>query len=166
MNIWVKLGLATAAMFGGSQLMAAVQTKTIGEKLTSTIKNTRIHKVNLSFLEIRFEILINNPSASSLDLIHPALNIYSENVLITSSPTNGKKYNIKAEAITKLDTISFKIGWQKISDLLLKKNTQGDLNISNILTNPKLVVNSLKLSANYITEVNGLPYSQTQFLNF
>jgi len=166
MNIWVKLGLATAAMFGGSQLMAAVQTKSIGEKLTSSIKNTRIHKVNLSFLEVRFEILINNPSTSNLELNHPAINVYSENTLITSSPTNGKKYNIKAEAITKLDTISFKIGWQKLSDLLLKKNTQGKLNISNILTNPKVVVNSLKLSANYTTVVNGLPYSQTQFLNF
>ncbi len=166
MNIWVKLGLATAAMFGGSQLMAAVQTKSIGEKLTSSIKNTRIHKVNLSFLEVRFEILINNPSTSNLELNHPAINVYSENTLITSSPTNGKKYNIKAEAITKLDTISFKIGWQKLSDLLLKENTQGKLNISNILTNPKVVVNSLKLSANYTTVVNGLPYSQTQFLNF
>ena len=166
MNIWIKLGLATVAMFSGSQLMAAVQTKKIGEKLTTSIKNTRVHKVNLSFLEIRFEIVINNPSASSLELIHPAINVYSENTLITSSPTSGKKYIIKAKTTTQLETISFKIGWQKLSDLLLKKNTQGKLNISNILTNPTTVVNSLKLSAKYTTEVNGLPYSQTQFLNF
>jgi len=166
MNIWTKLGLTAIAMFGGQKLMAALQAKEVGEKLTTSIKNTRVHKLNFSFLEIRFDIEINNPSTGSLEFVHPSINVFSENKLITTSPSNGKLYHIRPKSITKLDTISFKIGWQKLSDLLLKKNSNGQLNITSILSNPTAVVNALKLSVNYSTEVNGLAYSQTQFLNF
>lgn len=172
MNIWGKIGILTVALLGGSKLMAATRAKKVSDEMNIKLINPRIHKISTNPLtggvEIRTDVLLQNPTNTSLQLTQPYVQIISNGKVIASSAVNKKLLQLSPMSDMQLDTISITLDWNTLISKIasLNYNFPQNLNfiqkIGYLIKNYQTIISQLELAIRYTTYANGLFYSQTQ----
>jgi hypothetical protein len=79
----------------------------------------RIHKVNLSGIEIAATAKINNPSNVSVTIINPVVRLWdNKGGMIAESPATGKSFPIAANRQSEVGELNLALGWLTILPML------------------------------------------------
>ena len=172
MNIYAKIGLALIAFIGGSKLLSAQQALAVGNDLNVNIINPRLGKVSFSDIEVIVDVQLQNPTQGKLHITQPFVQLFSHSTKLSSTLVSNKSFTLKPLSQTTLDPFIFKLEFTTILDQLekLNYNIPKEYNFIKkaawLVSNKNYLLNQMKLSVKYTTQVNGLQYSDTQYLNF
>ena len=176
MNIWTKLGLTAAILFGSSKIFAAKSALKVGNSLKVNIKDAAINKVIANpfngGIELKIIVELHNPTDDSIVLTQPYTQLLSDDLIISSTERSNKQFKLNAFSKITLDPILFVLTWPTIIAQLSRVNAgipreySVFQKVSYLISNYKAIVAKLRLGVKYTTEVNGLYYSDIQNLNF
>ncbi|MBU0487427.1 MAG: hypothetical protein KKD31_05690 [Bacteroidetes bacterium] len=168
----MKIVLAAGAVIGGSKLLAAVKAKNVTDEMNINLVNPRIHKIDANPLtggiEIRTQVQLQNPTKGKLAITQPFVQILHKGSSIVSSSVQNKQYTVQPLSELTLDTISMKIGWMKLIELITSAEygVPKEYSLLNKVTwfiaNYKTVLAKMKLDMKYSTYANGLFYTKTE----
>lgn len=143
---WIAGGLA--AFFSIRYLSRLKRAST---HITSRIR-VKIHKVNLTGIELTAEVQIQNPNPVALKMQHPFVKILFKDKLLGSSTIENTVIEIPENSQKNFDLRIQSAGWLTLIQIL------GTKVVSDIRSGNPI---QLKLQTQIITRVNGLPYEQT-----
>jgi len=172
MNIYAKIGLALLAIVGSSKLLSAQRALSVGNDLNVKILSSRLGKVSLTDIEVIIDVQLQNPTQGKLHITQPFVQLYSENTKLASTLVSNKAFSLKPLSQLRLDPFIFKLEFTTILDQLskLNYNIPSEYNFFQraawLINNKNYLLNQMKLAVKYTTQVNGLQYSNTEFLNF
>jgi len=122
--------------------------------ITSRIR-VRIHKVNLTGIELRAMIQLQNPNPVSLNIQHPYLKVLFENKLLGSSQIENRIITVPENSQKDFELHIQSAGWLTLIQLL------GTKVVSDIRSGGSP---QLKVQTQIISRINGLPYEKTEDL--
>jgi len=172
MNIYAKIGLTILAILGGSKLLSAKRALEVGNDLNVNIINPRLGKASFNDIEVIVDVQLQNPTQGKLHIIQPFVQLFSHNTKLASTLVSNKAFTLKPLSQTTLDPFVFKLGFTTILDQLQKLNYDipSDYSLFKkvtwLIANKNQLLSQLKLSVKYTTQVNGLQYSDTEYINF
>jgi len=143
---WIAGGLA--ALFSIRYLSRLQKAST---NITSRIR-VRIHKVNLTGIELKAMVQLQNPNPVTLRLQHPFVKILHNNKLIGSSSVENAVIEIPENSQKEFDLHIQSAGWLTLIQILGTK-VASDIRLGNPI--------QLDIQTQIITRANGLPYEQT-----
>ena len=146
MFTWIAGGLAA---FFSIRYLSRLQKAS--QNITSRIR-VRIHKVNLTGIELKAQVQLQNPNPVSLRLQHPFVRILHKDKLLGSSTIENRVIEIPENSQKDFDLHIQSAGWLTLIQIL---GTEVASHIRN--GNPI----RLKIQAQIISRVNGLAYQQT-----
>lgn len=116
MNTALKIGIGAAAVFVGYRML---QLNKLAANVSVALSKIRIHKVNLSGIEIAATAKVNNPSNVSAKLVNPVVRFWdNKNNIIAESPANGKTYTIAANKQSEIGEILLPLTWSALLPLI------------------------------------------------
>ncbi|MBQ4818869.1 hypothetical protein J8M14_02285 [Aquimarina sp. MMG016] len=143
---WIVGGLAT---FFSIRYLSRLQKASTN--ITSRIR-VRIHKVNLTGIELKAMVQLQNPNPVALRLQHPFVRILHKNKLLGSSTVENAVIEIPENSQKDFDLHIQSAGWLTLIQILGTEAV-------NQIRNGKPI--QLNIQAQIITRINGLPYEQT-----
>ncbi|WP_378182010.1 hypothetical protein [Aquimarina sp. SS2-1] len=144
---WIAGGLAT---FFSIRYLSRLQKASTN--ITSRIR-VRIHKVNLTGIELKAMVQLQNPNPVALRLQHPFVKILHNNKLLGSSTVENTVIEISENSQKDFDLNIKSAGWLTLIQIL------GTRVVSDIRNGNPI---ALDIQTQIITRVNGLPYEQTE----
>ncbi|TSE02765.1 hypothetical protein [Aquimarina algiphila] len=142
---WIVGGLAT---FFSIRYLSRLQRASTN--ITSRIR-VSIHKVNLTGIELKAAVQIQNPNPVTLKLQHPFVKILFKDKLLGSSTIENSIIEIPEHSEKNFDLKIQSAGWLTLIQIL------GTKVVSDIRSGAPI---ELKIQTQIITRVNGLPYEQ------
>jgi hypothetical protein len=158
MNKVVGFGIAGMAIWGIFKLYKLNQ---MSDFITTRLVNPRIHKVDLTGITIRTEVLISNPTRNTMSITQPVVTIYSNDKQVAQTIPQNIQNQINPLSETKLSTVELKLGWMRITSLATEVITIIPNAIKAYKTNgTKGLLQELnfQLSANFSTYADGVLY--------
>ncbi len=143
---WIAGGLA--AFFSIRYLSRLQRAST---NITSRIR-VNIHKINLTGIELKAEVQLQNPNPVSLKLQHPFVKILFKDKLLGSSTIENSIIEILENSQKNFELKIQSAGWLTLIQILGTK-VVGDIRSGNPI--------QLKIQTQVTTRVNGLPYEKT-----
>ncbi len=119
--------------------------------ITSRIR-VDIHKVNLTGIELKAKVQLQNPNPITLRLQHPFVKVLHNNKVLGSSTIENKVIEIPENSQRDFDLHIQSAGWLTLIQILGAR-IANDIRSGNPI--------QLKLQAQITTQVNGLPYEKT-----
>ncbi len=113
---------------------------------------SRIHKINLTGIELKAEVRLQNPNPISLELQHPFVKILHKDKLIGSSTIENTVIEIPENSEKTFDLKIISAGWLTLIQILGTKIAR-DIRLGNPI--------QLQIQTQIISRVNGLPYEKT-----
>ncbi len=142
---WIAGGLA--AFFSIRYLSRLQRAST---NITSRIR-VRIHKINLTGIELKAEVQLQNPNPVSLKLQHPFVKILFKDKLLGSSTIENQVIEIPENSQKNFELQIQSAGWLTLIQIL------GTKVVSDIRSGAPI---QLKIQTQVTTRVNGLPYEK------
>ncbi len=142
---WIAGGLAA---FFSIRYLSRLQRAS--SNITSRIR-VRIHKINLTGIELKAEVQVQNPNPVSLQLQHPFVKVLFKDKLLGSSTIENTTIEISENSQKNFEIHIQSAGWLTLIQLL------GTKVVSDIRSGAPI---QLKIQTQMITRVNGLPYEQ------
>jgi hypothetical protein len=147
----VILGLGTAAAFYGASYL--VKLNRLSNELESVTK-VSIHKVSLSGIDLRIDVVLKNPSGGSIKVKHPFVKMIYGASTIATSQIRDVNMNIPNFSEVSLEPVMVNIGFMSLATtvpgLLKEYRNTGKLN----------------LTVKTITTINdSLPYTKTDVIS-
>ncbi len=142
---WIAGGLAA---FFSIRYLSRLQRAS--SNITSRIR-VRIHKINLTGIELKAEVQVQNPNPVSLKLQHPFVKILFKEKLLGSSTIENSIIEIPENSQKTFELKIQSAGWLTLIQILGTKMAS-DIRSGNPI--------QLKIQTQIITRVNGLPYEQ------
>lgn len=116
MHTAVKIGIGVGAFLVVNRML---QLNKLAANVTVALSKIRIHKVNLSGIEIAATAKINNPSNVSVTIINPVVRLWNnKGAMIAESPATGQSFPIAANRESEVGEISLPLPWTTILPLL------------------------------------------------
>ncbi|GAA4275959.1 hypothetical protein [Aquimarina mytili] len=142
---WIAGGLA--AFFSIRYLSRLQRAST---NITSRIR-VRIHKINLTGIELKAEVQLQNPNPISLNIQHPFVKILFKDKLLGSSTIENQVIEIPENSQKNFELQIQSAGWLTLIQIL------GTKVVSDIRSGAPI---QLKIQTQVTTRVNGLPYEK------
>ncbi|GAA4277024.1 hypothetical protein [Aquimarina mytili] len=142
---WIAGGLA--AFFSIRYLSRLQRAST---NITSRIR-VRIHKINLTGIELKAEVQLQNPNPVSLNIQHPFIKILFKDKLLGSSTVENTIIQLEENSQKNFDVNIQSAGWLTLIQIL------GTKVVSDIRSGAPI---QLKIQTQVTTRVNGLPYEK------
>lgn len=145
------LGVGTAAALYGASYM--VKLNRLSNELESVTK-VSIHKVSLSGIDLRINVVLKNPSGGSINVKHPFVKMIYGATTIATSQIRDVNMNIPKFSEVSLEPVMVNIGFMSLATtvpgLLKEYRNTGKLN----------------LTVKTITTINdNLPYTKTDVIS-
>lgn len=116
MNTLLKIGIGAGTFFVVNRML---QLNKLAANVSVTLSKVRIHKVNLSGIEIAATAKINNPSNVSVTIINPVVRLWdNKGGMIAESPATGKSFPIAASRQSEVGELNLTIGWLTLLPML------------------------------------------------
>ncbi|GAA4457073.1 hypothetical protein [Rurimicrobium arvi] len=116
----VKIGIGVGAFLIVNRML---QLNKLVANVTVALSKVRVHKVNLSGIEIAVTAKINNPSNVSVTIVNPVVRLWdSKGNMIAESPATGKSFPIAANRQSEVGEIMLPVGWTAVLPLMGVKN--------------------------------------------
>ena len=147
---WIAGGLAA---FFSIRYLSRLQKA--GKNITSHVK-VAIHKINLTGIELRAEVRLQNPNPIPLELQHPFVKILHKDKLLGSSLLEDSVIEIPQYSEKTFELRIQSAGWLTLIQIL------GARIVSDIRSGNRI---SLQIQTQMITRVNGLPYEKTDTIH-
>lgn len=120
MNTLVKIGIGVGAAVVVSRML---QLNKLAANVSVSLSKVRVHKVNLSGIEIAATSKINNPTSVSVNIVNPVVRLWdNKGWMIAESPATGKSFPIAANRQSEVGEIMLPVGWTAILPLMGIKN--------------------------------------------
>ncbi|MBS1773907.1 MAG: hypothetical protein JST82_13700 [Bacteroidetes bacterium] len=127
MHAAVKIGLGIGAVIVASRLL---QLNKLAANVSVSLSKVRIHKVNLSGIQIATTSKVNNPSNVSVTIINPVVRLWnSQGGMIAESPASNRSFPIGANSQSEVGEILLPISWNTILPLMGIKNITSIINL-------------------------------------
>lgn len=120
--------------------------------ITSRIR-VNIHKINLTGIELKAEVQLQNPNPISLKLQQPFIKILFNDKLLGSSVIENVVIELPENSQRNFDLRIQSAGWLTLIQIL------GTKIVSDIRSGTKV---QLKIQTQIMTQVNGLPYEKIE----
>lgn len=116
MNTLLKIGIGAGAFYVVNRML---QLNKLAANVSVALSKVRIHKVNLSGIEIAATAKINNPSNVSVTIINPVVRLWdNKGGMIAESPATGKSFPIAANRQSEVGELNLALGWLTILPML------------------------------------------------
>lgn len=120
MHTAVKIGLGVGALVLASRLL---QLNKLAANVSVSLSKVRIHKVNLSGIEIATTAKVNNPSDVSVTIINPVVRLWNnKGGMIAESPSVNRSFPIAANRQSEVGEILLPLSWNTVLPLMGIKN--------------------------------------------
>lgn len=127
MNLALKIGIGAGAFYLVNRLL---QLNKLAANVSVTLAKVRVHKVNLSGVEIAATAKINNPSNVSVTIVNPVVRLWdNKGGMIAESPATGKSFPIAANRQSEVGELSLPLSWTTILPLLGIKDITSIINL-------------------------------------
>jgi len=164
--------LSGVVIIGATYAYRAYETAQAGNKIEVVIKTVKVHKVDLTGIDIWTNIQLQNPTQTEISITQPFVRLTSKNGTVASSSVSSTTFNLAPLSNTDLETISIKIGMLQLISFLtqisFKFPTTADTidkKITYLITEIATIVTDLALAIEYSTYANGFAYSAKQALS-
>ncbi len=144
---WIAGGLA--AFFSIRYLSRLQKAST---NITSRIR-VRIHKVNLTGIELKAEVTLQNPNPVSLRIQHPFIKILFKDKILGTSAVENAVILVEENSEKNFDLTIQSASWLTLIQIL------GTKVVSDIRSGNPIQLN---IQTQVITRVNGLPYEKQE----
>lgn len=116
MNTLLKIGIGAGAFYVVNRML---QLNKLAANVSVALSKVRIHKVNLSGIEIAATAKNNNPSNVSVTIINPVVRLWdNKGGMIAESPATGKSFPIAASRQSEVGELNITIGWLTLLPML------------------------------------------------
>ncbi len=143
---WIAGGLA--AFFSIRYLSRLQRAST---NITSRIR-VQIHKVNLTGIELKAEVQLQNPNPVNLRIQHPFIKILFKDKVLGTSTIENRVIKLEENSEKRFDLNIQSAGWLTLIQILGTK-IASDIRTGNPV--------QLPIQTQITTRVNGLPYEKT-----
>lgn len=127
MHTAVKIGIGVGAFLIVNRML---QLNKLAANVTVSLSKVRIHKVNLSGVEIAATAKINNPSDVSVTIINPVVRLWNnKGGMIAESPATGRSFPIAGNRQSEVGEIMLPLGWTAILPLMGIKDITSIINL-------------------------------------
>ncbi len=150
-------GIITLAAIGGAVYFGnkLLRTAHVGDKLNIRYLNTRLYSITAKGIEIRTDVLLQNPTTNRLTLTQPFVRLLKGNQVVASSKMENNLYKIEKLSETTIKDLSISTTfaelatsiWQQAFALIQGKSL-------------KEAIKGMNLNIEYSTYANGIPYSK------
>lgn len=146
---WIAGGIAT--LFTIRYLSRLQRAST---NITSRIR-VNIHKVNLTGIELKAQVTLQNPNPVSLRIQHPFVKILFKDTLLGTSAVENRIIDVEENSEQQFDLSIQSAGWLTLIQILGTKVVR-DIRSGNPI--------QLPIQTQIISRVNGLPYEKQDHL--
>ncbi len=116
MNTLVKVGIGVGALVVVSRML---QLNKLVANVSVTLSKVRVHKVNLSGIEIAATAKINNPTGVTVTIVNPVVCLWNnKGNMIAESPAKGKSFPIAANRQSEVGELMMPLGWTTVLPLI------------------------------------------------
>lgn len=127
MHTAVKIGLGIGALVVAGRLL---QLNKLAANVSVTLSKVRVHKVNLSGIEIAATAKVNNPSDVSVTIINPVVRLWnSKGGMIAESPSGSNSFPIAANRQSEVGEILLPLSWNAVLPLMGINNIASIINL-------------------------------------
>ena len=148
--------LVGGAAYGVNKLLGL---RNLADKANILLRNTRIQSVDLSGIELRTDVIIQNPTNQEITISQPFVKLLKGDSLIGSSTPTTDNNKIKAMSESALHTVSLNISMLEAIKLIANITGKA-IAAGKLLTNAKGIINSLGLKLEYSLYVGSTMISQ------
>ena len=155
MNTLVKVGIGVGALVIVNRVL---QLNKLAANVSVALSKIRVHKVDLSGVEIAATAKINNPTSVSVAIVNPVVRLWdNKGGMIAESPATGKSFPIAANRQSEVGEIMLPLSWLTILPLLGIKDISSVINLfSKNGTKGFLKSFSSPISMSVIMQVSGM----------
>ncbi len=123
----LKIGLGIGAAAIAVRLL---QLNKLAANVSVSLSKVRIHKVNLSGIEIAATAKVNNPSSVSVTIINPVVRLWNtKGGMIAESPASNRSFPIGRNSQSEVGELTLPLSWNTILPLMGIKNITGIINL-------------------------------------
>ena len=127
MNLLLKIGIGAGAFYAMNRLL---QLNKLAANVSVALSKVRVHKVNLSGIEIAATARINNPSNVSVAIVNPVVRLWdNKGGMIAESPATGKSFPIAANRQSEVGELNLTISWLTILPFIGIKDITSIINL-------------------------------------
>jgi len=166
-NVLTKIGFIAIGGFVAYKVAKAVSAAIVASGMA--IKVSPETKVDMQGVKIKTNIIISNPTDSSMILTSPFVQLFHRTESLSQNQVSSKEFEILPFSTTELP-VKLELTWQQIKDLLTTINVSFPNSYSNfgkilwLYENYKDIINKMKLEIKYSTYANGINYQDSQIL--
>ncbi len=167
MNIITKIGFFAVGGFVVFKVAKAVSAAMVASGMAIRISPET--KVDTQGVKIKTNIIISNPTDSSMVLSSPFVQLFHRTESLSQNQVSSKEFEIRPFSTTKVP-VNLELSWQQIKDLLSTVNVSFPSSYTNfdkvmwLYENYKDIINKMKLEIKYSTYANGINYEDSQIL--
>lgn len=116
MHTAAKVGIGVGAFLIVNRML---QLNKLAANVTVSLSKVRVHKVNLSGIEIAVTAKINNPSNVSVTIVNPVVRLWdNKGEMIAESPATGKSFPISGNRQSEVGEIMLPLTWTSVLPLM------------------------------------------------
>jgi len=166
-NILTKIGFIAIGGFAAYKVAKAISAAMVASGMA--IKVSPETKVDMQGVKIKTNIIISNPTDSSMILTSPFVQLLHKTESLSSNEATSKEFEIRPFSTTRIP-VKLELTWQQVKDLLSTVNVSFPSSYGNfdkvmwLYENYKDIINKMKLEIKYSTYANGINYEDSQIL--
>ncbi|OSZ81911.1 hypothetical protein CAP35_01175 [Chitinophagaceae bacterium IBVUCB1] len=123
----LKIGLGIGA---GVVIIRLLQLNKLAANVSVSLSKVRIHKVNLSGIEIAATAKVNNPSAVSVTIVNPVVRLWNtKGNMIAESPASNRSFPIGSNRQSEVGELTLPLTWNTVLPLMGIKNITSIINL-------------------------------------
>lgn len=127
MHTAVKIGLGVGALVIAGRLL---QLNKLAANVSVSLSKVRVHKVNISGVEIAATAKVNNPSDVSVTIINPVVRLWNnKGGMIAESPSVSRSFPIASNRQSEVGEILLPLSWTTILPLMGINNITSIINL-------------------------------------
>lgn len=96
------------AFFGIRRLL---EYKTLSENVSARILKPRIHKIDLSGIDIAADIALNNPTKFTANVSRPVVTLFTGGRVLATSKADSKTYKVAGQQESSIGTLMLHMDW-------------------------------------------------------
>jgi hypothetical protein len=99
---------AGLAFFG---IRRVLEYKTLSENAQVRMLNPRIHKIDLSGIDIAADIALNNPTKITVNVTKPVVTLFTKGRILATSKADAKSYKVAGQQESSIGTLMLHMDW-------------------------------------------------------